>query len=262
MGFASGRRMYVLRLTTLCGRASVPTMILDRVTITGADDRTDPAELARLSERYPFVEWGILISDAKGGEPRHPSLEWRQRLAEIAAVSARGLRLAAHLEGSLARKAMLEGSDEFFTGTYHAEIFGRVQLNGFSSVAKTARCPVVKRHTTHAFIFQVQSEDAYAAAVRHGTARASNVGVLFDKSGGKGETPARWPEPKVDLYTGFAGGIAPGKVDAVCEAIRGYRFAPFWIDMEANVRTGDVLDLAKVERVLEEARRWVRRAGA
>jgi len=233
-------------------------MILDRVTITGADDRTDPAELARLSRRYPFVEWGVLIAEGEADAPRHPSPAWRHRLAEIAAGATASLRLSAHLEGSLSRRAMLEGSDEFFTGPYHVGIFQRIQLNGFSSVAERAPCPVIGRHPTHAFIFQVESEDAYAAARRHGSSRASNVGVLFDKSAGKGETPERWPKPRADLYTGFAGGIAPGKVDAVCEAIQGYPFAPFWIDMEANVRTGDVLDLAKVERVLQEAQRWVR----
>lgn len=233
-------------------------MILDRVTITGADDRTDPAELARLSRRYPFVEWGILISEGEADPARHPSPGWRQRLAELATKAAAGLRLSAHLEGSLSRKAMLEGSDEFFTGPYHAGVFRRIQLNGFSAVAERARCAVIERHPSHAFIFQVESEQSYAAAQRHGTSRASNVGVLFDKSAGKGETPDRWPEPQVDFYTGFAGGIAPGKVDAVCAAIQGYPFAPFWIDMEANVRTGDVLDLAKVERVLQETQRWVR----
>jgi hypothetical protein len=233
-------------------------MILDRVTITGADDRTDPAELARLSQRHPFVEWGVLIAEGEAGAPRHPSPQWRQRLAQIAAGATPGLRLSAHLEGSLSRRTMIEGSDEFFTGPYQAGIFQRIQLNGFSSVADTSPCAIIKRHPTHAFIFQVESEEAYAAAQRHGSSRAANVGVLFDKSAGRGETPDRWPEPQVELYTGFAGGIAPGKVDGVCTAIRGYRFAPFWIDMEANVRTGDVLDLAKVERVLEEAQRWVR----
>src|SRR4029077_4711069 len=187
-------------------------MILDRVTITGADDRTDPAELARLSRRYPFVEWGVLIAEDEAGAPRRPSPAWRQRLAEIAAGAAPSLRLSAHLEGSLSRRAMLEGSDEFFTGPYHAGIFKRIQLNGFSSVAERAPCPVIRRHPTHDFIFQVESDEAYAAAQRHGASRALNVGVLFDKSAGKGETPARWPEPRADLYTGFAGGIAPGKV--------------------------------------------------
>ncbi|MHB1675039.1 MAG: hypothetical protein ACYCSP_12405 [Acidobacteriaceae bacterium] len=37
-------------------------MKLETVTITGADDSTDIVELAELSEEFPFVEWGILIS--------------------------------------------------------------------------------------------------------------------------------------------------------------------------------------------------------
>jgi hypothetical protein len=231
-------------------------MILDRVTITGADDRTDPAALARLSARHPFVEWGILISEVSSGSPRHPSPEWRRRLAEAAAQG--GLRLAAHLEGSLSLRTMIEGSDEFFAGPYHAQIFARIQLNGFSRVAEAARTDSIARHPAHTFIFQVESDEAYALAARHGASRAANIGVLFDKSAGRGETPAEWPRPKFDLRTGFAGGIGPGKVDAVCTAIRAFSFGPFWIDMEANVRTDDILDLAKVERVLEEARRWVR----
>src|SRR5579885_2966205 len=146
-------------------------MILDRVTITGADDRTDPAALARLSARHPFVEWGILISEVSSGSPRHPSPEWRRRLAEAAAQG--GLRLAAHLEGSLSLRTMIEGSDEFFAGPYHAQIFARIQLNGFSRVAEAARTDSIARHPAHTFIFQVESDEAYALAARHGAPGAA-----------------------------------------------------------------------------------------
>ena len=37
-------------------------MILDRVTITGADDSIHVEQLAELSQAYPYVEWGILVS--------------------------------------------------------------------------------------------------------------------------------------------------------------------------------------------------------
>jgi hypothetical protein len=40
-------------------------MILDRVTITGADDDVDIGDLVDLSARYPFVEWGILSSSSR-----------------------------------------------------------------------------------------------------------------------------------------------------------------------------------------------------
>ena len=37
-------------------------MTLNRVTITGADDFTEPKDLVELSEEFPFVEWAILLS--------------------------------------------------------------------------------------------------------------------------------------------------------------------------------------------------------
>ena len=37
-------------------------MKLTRVTITGADDSVEPRALAELSEAFPFVEWGLLMS--------------------------------------------------------------------------------------------------------------------------------------------------------------------------------------------------------
>jgi hypothetical protein len=37
-------------------------MRLKTVTITGADDAVDPEELLQIQQRYPFVEWGILLS--------------------------------------------------------------------------------------------------------------------------------------------------------------------------------------------------------
>lgn len=43
-------------------------MPLTRVTITGADDAVEPAELQALSHEFPFVEWGILHSYKRFGE--------------------------------------------------------------------------------------------------------------------------------------------------------------------------------------------------
>lgn len=52
--------------------------MLRRVTLTGADDTVSPHELAALSARYPFVEWGILVSRCppEHGRHRFPSLPW------------------------------------------------------------------------------------------------------------------------------------------------------------------------------------------
>ena len=71
--------------------------MLQTVTLTGADDSIRPAELADLSEEFPFVEWGILCSASKAGVPRFPSYKWMTHLRHLAQ---RGkVRLALHLCG-------------------------------------------------------------------------------------------------------------------------------------------------------------------
>ena len=51
-------------------------MILDRVTITGADDSIKATDLIPLSKRFPFVEWGILLSKNNEGSFRFPTRDW------------------------------------------------------------------------------------------------------------------------------------------------------------------------------------------
>jgi hypothetical protein len=46
--------------------------MLERVTITGADDSTSIDEMLALSRRFPFVEWGILVSKRHEGSYRFP----------------------------------------------------------------------------------------------------------------------------------------------------------------------------------------------
>ena len=43
------------------------------VTMTGADEDTDISRMIYLSRRYPFVEWGVLISATRSGQQnRYP----------------------------------------------------------------------------------------------------------------------------------------------------------------------------------------------
>ncbi|KKM20298.1 hypothetical protein LCGC14_1646870 [marine sediment metagenome] len=56
--------------------------MLDRVTITGADDAVDVEELAALADEFPFTEWGILLSQSRMGQPRYPTFEWIRELLE------------------------------------------------------------------------------------------------------------------------------------------------------------------------------------
>jgi hypothetical protein len=50
---------------------------LDCVTVTGADDSVNPIDLTVHAARFPFLEFGILLSKKQIGSTRFPSLEWQ-----------------------------------------------------------------------------------------------------------------------------------------------------------------------------------------
>jgi hypothetical protein len=228
------------------------------VTVTGADNGTDPADLAKLSERYPFVEWGILLShkavDA-GGIARFPGKPW---LLNYATYRAHPMRTSGHLCGGWVRDLCL-GGRVFRNEMYPLDLcFDRVQLN-FHAYAHTFRpegASALKdwqQHGPEEFIFQA---DGVNNAVALEAFRAGVKAVpLFDLSGGAGVLPPRWPK-STGGYVGYAGGLSPDNLEVelekIAEAADGNQF---WIDVETHVRSDNdqLFDLAKVERFLEIA---------
>lgn len=236
-------------------------MSLTRVTISGADDGVDPAELARLSAEFPFVEWGILYSAKRNGEPRYPSLGWRVRLGKIETR----MQLSLHLCGQVARD-VLEGDTELI-GTVDDD-YQRIQVNGWQPSGQEFRSVVLGE--SREFILQARCEEDLPRASLEISAIEAEVpsewtgavSVLYDVSGGQGITPPSWPTHRLPMRfgwgrLGYAGGIGPDNVVAVLLAI-GAVPQDFWIDMESGVRTDDKFDLAKVRRVLDLAEPFVR----
>jgi hypothetical protein len=66
---------------------------MDFCGFTGVDNLTPISQLIEISERYPFVEWGVSFSSANMGQPRYPTLEWITQFLELSPYS----RKAAHL---------------------------------------------------------------------------------------------------------------------------------------------------------------------
>jgi hypothetical protein len=225
-------------------------MILN-VTITGADDHTDPNQLVHLSRFYPFVEWGVLFSEKRRGEPRYPTLDWILRLEKLA-VERRQLKLAMHLCGSEARLATLN-AHEFDPGP----AWKRVQLNGYETGTATRAWWENALHGSFRWILQARTCESLRAAIDD--ARVSGAHVLYDPSGGEGKGPGTWPEmpalapsEKNSIDFGFAGGIGPDNVEEVIREViaRNAALSRIWIDMESSVRTGIMFDLDKVKAVL------------
>jgi len=89
-------------------------MNLTRVTFTGADDSVDPWDLVKLSQKYPFIEWGILMSTTSAGSPRFPSTEWQDELANVARKYP--LNLSAHICGKLLRSIFAYTTKKLMVG--------------------------------------------------------------------------------------------------------------------------------------------------
>lgn len=217
--------------------------MLDRVTITGADDRTSIAEMSRLSEEFPFVEWGILVSKSREGGPRFPSRKWCLGLA-VLDTQVDLLNLSMHVCGSWARVAFT-GNLQWIDLPAVRSAAQRIQING--TPVQVARFPVAD--PWQQFIFQHPRSSGYLAAARDSHYDAV---PLWDESGGEGVIRENWPAALPGMYNGYAGGIGPDNVVEIVGKIQAACDGPFWIDMEGRVRdSDDRLDMAKVRRVLE-----------
>lgn len=228
-------------------------MTILNVTITGADDETNPDQLAHFSRLYPFVEWGILFSEKRRGSPRYPTLAWIRNLEDLA-MARPCVKLAMHLCGAEAR-IVTAGASEFNPGP----AWRRVQLNGYE--VTTASREWIPR-SNFSWILQARSEATLRAAIDD--ASVSSAHVLYDPSGGEGKDPKAWPEMPVvtsseesAIHCGFAGGIGPENVSDVLREVivRNPNVFRIWIDMESGVRTKvpgfDTFDLDKVKTVLD-----------
>jgi len=242
-------------------------MKINKITITGADDRTKISDLVQLQKDYPFVEWGILFSKEQG-RPRYPSLEWIAELQEAKLPA-----LSAHLCGQFSRDIMQSGNERFFTEPqFCAGQFKRIQLNyNFTNTPFDLKYleEIVEKRWEYAFILQYNKSNSKTVETVMKTMTFQNIHVLYDASGGRGREIEVIPQPFDFFYTGYSGGLSPSNIEQVCEKVKALNakddqlFGPnnplpwVWLDMESGVRTDDVFDLDKIKKVLEIAAKYV-----
>lgn len=227
-------------------------MKITKVTMTGADNSITPEQLFPITEKYPFVEWGILVSRNSQGNNRFPSKEWMNSLALI---EQNQLQLSCHLCGTYV-KEILMGSTRFISELGDIwKHFSRVQINTHGiphQYDKSGLIQVLKEHTDKEFIFQYDIVNKQI--VEAVSPECKNISALFDLSHGAGVLPKEWVEPLEGIKCGYAGGLSPDNVEQQIKLIEEkVGDGEIWIDMETQIRSNNdqQFDLQKVEKVLE-----------
>lgn len=243
--------------------------LIKRVTITGANEEMDIEKLYEISQQYPFVEWGILLSkNSMGSSPRFPDFAWMTELARF--KEEKDLKLSGHLCGRWVRD-VCKGEWSFLKdlGEPIVGMFNRIQLNFHAEVHRLPRDKFIRGFTSgpglrfslyRQFIFQI--DDVNDSILDVAKEAGIDAAPLFDLSGGAGVLPENWPV--ANGYCGYAGGLSPENVQgqlALIEQAAGN--GPIWIDVETHVRSGrdTIFDLDKVKHFIENALPWVIQEG-
>ena len=240
----------------------------------GVDDSVSQELLIMMSEKYPFVEWGILFRPDLEGMPRYASWKWTKDLCELKLQRARksdvgftnSLRLAAHLCGSRCQD-ILDG-DVTFVRELRGLGFLRVQINAtkannvlvdlkrLTALSQNLRASILAEPTIE-WILQYNDEtkcllDGFLSDP------VPNMSILYDSSCGLGIQMKDFPVPdRADVLHGYAGGINPNNVKDILSRIENASGGkPVWVDMESSLRmkvleeSGNLKDCFSVEKCM------------
>lgn len=238
--------------------------MITKVTVTGADDKTNQKDLIDLLKLYPFVEFGILFSIKSEGSKRFPKHEWVDNLQELVIKNKVNKR---HFSGHLCGKYVSDifnGNVENTGGVIDkfGSLFSRWQLNTHGLKHGHTRwwIDVIAKELQRMgveIIFQYDNVNKHIMNNTIGRNGNKGFSALFDLSHGAGVLPDAWPAPIEGLDVGYAGGLSPSNVVEQIEKILpaiGER--DFWIDAETHLRSDvdDTFDLGKVEAFLKAAK--------
>ena len=222
-------------------------------TMTGPNDATSVNELLEISDEFPFVEWGVLVSESQTGATRFPTTDWIHKFCEHEA------RRSLHLCGRWLRDLCNGGWT--VPDNYNVHRFQRMQLNfhGYLHIIKPAFFSVLKDELRpRQFILQLDgvNDSVLKECLRHGI----DACPIFDQSHGAGVLPKTWPSPITDVLCTYAGGLGPDNIEAQLQAIEWVvGDAEICVDMETKIRSNNdaTFDLDKVRFCLKEIAHYV-----
>ncbi len=220
--------------------------MLSICTFTGVDAKTDLGRVVEMSRKYPFLEFGILLSmspEDKDARYMSPSI-----IKEIMSfLYGNAVNTALHLCGGAVQE-FLVGNKQITT---LADLAGRVQLNFNADKSLfniQALDAIFKGREPKKIITQHRPGNFSLSSV----VSAPNHQVLYDLSAGRGVMAESWDDAFTNKHTGFAGGLGP---DYIAEQIvlieKASEGQNCWIDMETRIRSNGYLDLNQCEAVAD-----------
>ena len=226
--------------------------MLEIVTFTGVDARTDLGRLQEIAAQYPWAEFGILVGSQTYATACHNPIFPAIRTVHELRSRLPSRQLAIHLCGWFARQANKDQWSNLPLMAMSAG-FGRIQVNLHGDIEH----PHYIRVNTEAMTVVAQDWGADRVIIQHRQDWTSvpvkhpRVEYLFDRSEGGGtESFDSWPAPPSGMRVGYAGGLGPHNIDRAIRFSMQHQDRPIWLDMERNVRTTDYwFDLDRVAHV-------------
>lgn len=231
-------------------------MKLNKVTITGIN--SGPAnQLFKISQKYPFVEFGILITKSFS----HKRFAGSMWIAET--IEAYPGNFSLHLCGKYVRD-ICKGEPSFLESIHSHSMhgFSRIQINlscylHLIDKPRLIRTLSMSEFKNKQFILQFSEPDFELIS----ELRQANIDAVpfFDCSGGRGKLPTEWPKSPPDLYCGYAGGLTPENVNDELKKIAVAAGSnSIWIDVETGIRSStNNIDWAKIILFLESCKSWI-----
>jgi len=238
---------------------------IEKIFLTGIDEKTDLNIVKELTEEYPCVVWGVLISSGRAGkltDKRYPSLNKIEEIKEFIVKNNLRENFGIHICGK-------ELINDFFVSAYDTDgmtlikkyfnYFKYIQLNFNTRLNELYKhtFPILKQSQSFCdsnIIVQYNdnNKNAYSDICQiYGD--KNYFYDLIDFSGGNGiykdiNDLLGSYSPRMQQF-GIAGGISLDNISDVIKAIEKYdrynqhEYYNVWIDMESNLRLGDNFSL-------------------
>ncbi len=137
----------------------------------------------------------------------------------------------------------------------------RIQLNMPQKTAENFNPQklnkVIKYYDDKEFIIQYKPITVNAVQQLHKI--GANFSLLFDASGGRGESPKSWQKPVYPYFhpQGYSGGMSPENVaDNLTKISRVAGAHDIWIDADGKLKTDDKFDVMRAKQYIQNALRW------